>query len=76
MGFFSLLATWVLIGIWHGFGTSSVVWGIYFAVLLFLEGFVLGESLAKIPPKIHDSNGHKRLIYIIRQLKPKHLSKP
>lgn len=49
MGFFSLLATWVLIGIWHGFGTSSVVWGIYFAVLLFLEGFVLGESLAKIP---------------------------
>lgn len=49
MGFLSLLATWVLIGFWHGFSTSFVVWGIYFAVLLFLEGFVLGERLEKVP---------------------------
>lgn len=49
MGFLSLLATWVLIGLWHGFDTSFVVWGIYFAVLLFLEGFVLGERLEKVP---------------------------
>lgn len=49
MGFLSLLATWVLIGLWHGFSTSFVVWGIYFAVLLFLEGFVLGERLEKVP---------------------------
>lgn len=49
MGFLSLLATWVLIGVWHGFGTSFVLWGIYFASLLFLEGFVLGESLEKAP---------------------------
>ena len=43
MGFFSLLATWVLIGIWHGFGTSSVVWGIYFA------GFTLATLIGYIP---------------------------
>lgn len=49
MGFLSLLATWILIGLWHGLNTSFVIWGIYFAVLLYLEGFVLGDKLSKLP---------------------------
>lgn len=49
MGFFSLLITWFLIGLWHGVSGTFVIWGIYFAVLLYVEGFVLGEGLAKVP---------------------------
>lgn len=49
MGFLSLLVTWFLIGLWHGMNGTFIIWGIYFAVLLYLEGFVLGEGLAKLP---------------------------
>lgn len=49
IGFLSLLVTWSLIGIWHGLNLTFVIWGIYFAVLLFLEGFVLREALERIP---------------------------
>ena len=48
-GFLSLLATWLLIGLWHGMNPTFVFWGIYFAVLLYLEGFVFGERLARVP---------------------------
>lgn len=49
MGLLSLLFTWLLIGLWHGMNGTFVVWGIYFAVLLYLEGFVLGEGLSRVP---------------------------
>ncbi len=49
IGFLSLLVTWILIGLWHGLNFTFVIWGIYFAVLLFAEGFLLGEALEKIP---------------------------
>lgn len=49
MGFLSLLATWIIIGLWHGLNFTYVIWGIYFGVLLFLDGFVLREIFAKIP---------------------------
>lgn len=52
MGFLSLLGTWLLIGLWHGMNGTFIVWGIYFAVLLYLEGFVLGEKLSGIPKGI------------------------
>lgn len=51
-GFLSLLLSWVIIGLWHGLNGAFVVWGIYFAVLLYLEGFVLGERLAGLPKAI------------------------
>lgn len=49
MGFLYLAGTWILIGLWHGVNASFVVWGIYFAVLLFVEGFVLGARLDRLP---------------------------
>ena len=33
VGFLSLLATWLLIGFWHGMNLTFIFWGIYFAVL-------------------------------------------
>lgn len=48
-GFFCLAFTWILIGLWHGVNASFVVWGLYFAVLLFLEGFVLGPAFGRLP---------------------------
>lgn len=48
-GFFSLLVTWTVIGLWHGAEVTFVVWGIYFAVLLYMEGFVLRPVLKKFP---------------------------
>lgn len=49
IGFLSLLVTWSLIGLWHGLNFTFVIWGIYFAILLFMEGFVLREAIEKIP---------------------------
>ena len=49
MGFLSLLITWLLIGLWHGISGTFVIWGIYFAVLLYVEGFALGEELKRVP---------------------------
>lgn len=52
MGFLSLLITWFLIGLWHGMNGTFIIWGIYFAVLLYVEGFVLGEGLSRVPKGI------------------------
>ena len=49
MGFLGLLITWLLIGLWHGISGTFVIWGIYFAVLLYVEGFALGEELKRVP---------------------------
>lgn len=48
-GFFALLFTWILIGFWHGLDGTFVVWGVYFAVLIYLEGFVIGQWREKLP---------------------------
>lgn len=48
-GFLALLFTWILIGLWHGLDGTFVVWGIYFAILIYLEGFVLGQRREKLP---------------------------
>ena len=52
MGFLSLVITWILIGLWHGLNVTFVLWGILFAVLLYLEGFVFQQISAKIPSVI------------------------
>ena len=48
-GFVCLCVTWVLMGLWHGPALHYVLWGLYFAVLIYLEGFVFYEFLEKIP---------------------------
>ncbi len=52
MGFLSLLASWLLIGFWHGMNLTFIFWGIYFAVLLYLEGFVLGQRFLNLPKMV------------------------
>ena len=45
----NLLVVWALTGLWHGANWNFVLWGLYFAVLLMLEKFVLARGLAKLP---------------------------
>lgn len=52
VGFLSLLATWLLIGFWHGMNLTFIFWGIYFAVLLYLEGFVFGKRFSGMPKPV------------------------
>lgn len=51
-GFLSLVFTWILIGLWHGFRVTFVIWGVLFGILLFLEGFLLRQVIEKIPALI------------------------
>ena len=45
----NLLIVWGLTGLWHGASWNFVIWGLYFAVILILEKFVLLKYLQKIP---------------------------
>ncbi len=45
----NLFIVWSLTGFWHGAGWNFLLWGIYFAVILILEKFVLAKVLEKIP---------------------------
>ncbi|MDR3294912.1 MAG: MBOAT family protein [Clostridiales Family XIII bacterium] len=45
----NILAVWLLTGFWHGAGWNFIAWGLYFAVLLLAEKFVLGRILARAP---------------------------
>ena len=46
---FNILVVWFLTGFWHGADWTFIVWGLYFAVLLVLEKFVLNKFFAKLP---------------------------
>lgn len=45
----NILIVWTLTGFWHGASWNFVLWGVYFAVLLALEKFVLLKYLKKLP---------------------------
>lgn len=42
---FNILIVWMATGLWHGASWNFVVWGIYFAVLLVFEKFILLKKL-------------------------------
>ena len=46
---FNTLTVWFLTGIWHGADWTFILWGVYFAIFLVLEKFVLNKFFAKIP---------------------------
>jgi alginate O-acetyltransferase complex protein AlgI len=46
---FNIFIVWLLTGFWHGAGWNFILWGVYFAVLLLLEKFVLAKLLKRIP---------------------------
>ena len=43
----NISAVWMLTGLWHGAGWNFVLWGIYFAVILFIEKCGLLKTLKK-----------------------------
>ena len=45
----NLLIVWGLTGLWHGASWNFVVWGLYFALLLMVEKFLLLPLLKKAP---------------------------
>ena len=45
----NILIVWALTGIWHGAGWNFLLWGLYFAVWLILEKWVLLKWLARGP---------------------------
>lgn len=45
----NIAVVWFLTGLWHGAEWNFVLWGLYFAVILLLEKFLLGKLLEKLP---------------------------
>lgn len=45
----NLFIVWLLTGIWHGAAWNYIFWGIYFALLLVIEKYVLLKYLVRIP---------------------------
>ncbi|MDR2655758.1 MAG: MBOAT family protein [Oscillospiraceae bacterium] len=47
--FRNIVIVWALTGLWHGAAWNFVLWGLYFAVFLVLEKFVLLKFWEKVP---------------------------
>lgn len=45
----NIVLVWFLTGFWHGAGWNFIAWGMYFAVLLLIEKFLLRKWLARLP---------------------------
>ena len=45
----NLLIVWVITGLWHGASWNYVLWGLYYALLLIFEKFLLLKLFDKIP---------------------------
>ena len=45
----NIFIVWLATGIWHGASWNFIVWGLYFAVLLVLEKYLLRDLLARTP---------------------------
>ena len=46
---FNILTVWMLTGFWHGAEWNSVLWGLYYALLLMGEKLLWGKALARAP---------------------------
>ena len=45
----NILLVWAATGLWHGASWNFVLWGLYFAVILLIEKWVVLRLLAKLP---------------------------
>ena len=46
---FNVVFIWFLIGFWHGAAWNFIIWGLYFALVLLIEKYVLQKYLIKLP---------------------------
>ncbi len=45
----NILIVWLLSGLWHGASWNFVLWGLYYAIFLLIEKFILKDILEKTP---------------------------
>lgn len=45
----NILIVWGLTGFWHGASWNFILWGLYFAVILILEKYIIGRMLEHAP---------------------------
>lgn len=57
---FNIFIVWMLTGFWHGAEWNFIIWGIYFAILLIIEKFVLLKFL-----KNRKISGHIYVIFFV-----------
>lgn len=57
----NICVVWFLTGFWHGAQWNFIVWGLFFALFLLLEKFILKGVLDKLPAII----GHIYLLFMI-----------
>jgi len=48
----NIIVVWFLTGMWHGASWNFVLWGLYYAVLLIIEKFILNPIGEKIPKAV------------------------
>lgn len=49
---FNIAVVWFLTGLWHGASWNFVLWGVYYGILLMLEKYVWGKTVAALPKAI------------------------
>lgn len=45
----NILIVWLLTGIWHGASWNYILWGLYYAIILIVEKFIIGKKIEKMP---------------------------
>jgi alginate O-acetyltransferase complex protein AlgI len=48
----NIMVVWMLTGLWHGANWNYIIWGLYYGVLLLLEGTLLAKPLNKLPKAV------------------------
>ncbi|MDO5733442.1 MAG: MBOAT family O-acyltransferase [Eubacteriales bacterium] len=48
----NIFIVWLLTGFWHGASVNFILWGLYYAILLCIEKYLLKDILPKIPSLI------------------------
>lgn len=57
----NIVVVWFLTGFWHGAQWNFILWGLYFALLLVLEKYLLKNILKKLPSLV----GHIYVFFLI-----------
>lgn len=45
----NIMIVWMLTGLWHGANWNFILWGLFYGILLLLEGTILAKPLSKLP---------------------------